>query len=65
MKISSSAWTLRQIIEKAIEDQRISKTEYEMIIHQATSDGNLDNQEKVLLKQLHEMIEDKTVKLMP
>ena len=33
---------------KAIEDHKISLAEYDMIIHQATEDGNIDHQEKVV-----------------
>jgi anthranilate phosphoribosyltransferase len=65
MKISGSAHTLRQMIEKAIEDHQLTKSEYEMIIHQATKGENIDNQEKALLSQLHELIGDKSVKLVP
>jgi hypothetical protein len=65
MKISSSAHTLRQLIEKAIEDHQLTKSEYERIIYQATNDGNIDNQEKALLSQLQDLIEDKSVKLVP
>ena len=65
MKLSKSALNLRKVIEKAMEDHKITKAEYENIILQATEDENIDPQEKVLLSQLQEMIEDKTLKLVP
>ena len=65
MKLSSSAKSLRSLIEKAIEDHKISKDEYDMIIHQATEDGHVDKQELALLSQLQDMISDKSVKLVP
>ena len=65
MKLSEKAHNLRQIIEKAIEDHKISKSEYEQIIHGATEDGHIDPQERALLSELQEMISDKTVKIVP
>jgi tellurite resistance protein len=65
MKLSSGAKNLRQIIEKAMEDHRITKAEYDMIIHIATEDGNIDRQEQALLKELQDMIQDKTIRLVP
>ena len=65
MKLSSGAKSLRSMIEKAIEDHKITKSEYEMIIHQATADGHVDKQERALLSLLQDMIADKSVKLVP
>ncbi|MBN2814433.1 MAG: hypothetical protein JXQ80_10175 [Bacteroidales bacterium] len=65
MKLSSSAHTLRHVIEKAMEDHYITKAEYEMIIHQATEDGHIDRQEQALLKELQDMIADRSVKIVP
>lgn len=65
MKLSSSAHNLRQVIEKAIEDHQITKAEYDMIIHEATEDGDIDQQERSLLRELQEMIEDRSVKIVP
>ncbi len=65
MKLSNEAKKLRKIIEKAIDDHKISKTEYEMIIHQVAEDGHLDSQEKALLRELQKMIADKIVKMVP
>ena len=65
MKVSSEANKLRKIIEKAIEDHKISKAEYDKIIHQVTDDGHIDQHEKALLRELQNMIADKTVRLVP
>jgi hypothetical protein len=65
MKISNEAKRLRHIIEKAMDDQKITKSEYDKIIHQAIDDGNIDQQELVLLREFQEMIANKTIKLVP
>jgi len=64
MKLSSSASSLRQMIERAIEDHELTRSEYDMIIHHAM-EGGIDNQEKALLNQLQEMIADKSIKMVP
>jgi hypothetical protein len=63
MALSKNANDLRILIEKAIHDLQISRDEYEQIVHMATGDGYIDQQERELLRQLREMIEDKTIKL--
>ena len=65
MKLSAGAKNLREVIEKAIEDHKITKAEYDMIIHQATEDGNVDRQEQALLSELQDMISDKTIRIVP
>ena len=65
MKLSEKANNLRSIIEKAIEDHSISKAEYDMIIHSATEDGDIDPQERSLLSELQEMISEKAIKITP
>ena len=50
------------MIEKAIEDHRLTRDEYDMILHLATEDGIVDRQEQTLLEQLQDMLENKTVK---
>jgi len=65
MKISESAEILRKLIDKAIEDHKITRREYEMIINQASKDAHIDSHERALLQQLQEMIEDKSIKLVP
>jgi len=61
-KISESAIRLRAMIEKAIEDHKITREEYDKIIHIATEDGIIDRHEQALLSQLQQMIEDKDVR---
>jgi hypothetical protein len=65
MKISHEAKKLRHIIEKAIEDQKISKMEYENILAQAIDDAHIDPHEWALLRELQKMIADKTVTFTP
>ncbi len=61
-KVSESSIRLREMIEKAIEDHKITREEYDKIIHIATEDGIIDRHEKALLAELQQMIEDKMVK---
>jgi hypothetical protein len=63
MTISREANKLRNLIENAIKDHQITREEYEQIVHMATEDGYVDTQERELLRQLREMIEDRTIKL--
>lgn len=63
MKLSSGANSLRKVIEKAMEDHMITKAEYDMIIHEATADGHIDKQEGALLRELQDMIADKSIKI--
>ncbi len=62
MKYSESAAKLRNMIEKAIEDQKITRAEMDAILHIATEDGHIDPHEQALLNQLQDMIENKTVR---
>jgi len=62
MALSESANRLRMMIEKAIEDHKITKKEYDKIMCIALDDGHIDSQERALLSQLQEMIENKMVR---
>ena len=62
MGYSESASRLKKMIEKAIEDQKITREEMETIISIAAEDSHIDSHERALLNQLQEMIENKTVK---
>ena len=62
MKYSESAGRLRKMIEKAIDDHKITRAEMDTILHIASEDGHIDSHEQALLNQLQEMIENKTVK---
>lgn len=65
MPHSESSKRLRKMIEKAIEDHKLTRDEMDRIIHVATEDGHVDKQELILLEQLQEMVENKTVKIIP
>ena len=61
-EVSESSIRLKEMIEKAIEDHKITRDEYNKILHIATDDGYIDRHEKALLSQLQQMIEDRLVK---
>jgi hypothetical protein len=61
--ISESAHRLKAMIEKAIEDHRITRDEMDAILAIATEDSHIDHHEQILLSQLQEMIENKVVKI--
>lgn len=63
MKASESAMQLKKMIEKAIDDHKITRDEYDQILHIAAEDGVIDHQEMALLEQLREMIHNKMVKV--
>ena len=62
MDISESAGRARKMIEKAIDDQKITRAEMDTILNIVTEDGHIDPHEQVLLNQLQEMIENRSVK---
>jgi len=62
MAYSESAGRLRKMIEKAIDDQKITRDEMDAILNIVTEDGHVDPQEQALLNQLQEMIENRAVK---
>lgn len=62
MGYSESALRLRKMIEKAIDDQKITRDEMDTIIGIVAEDGQIDPHEQALLNQLQGMIEDKSVK---
>jgi tellurite resistance protein len=61
-RVSESSIRLRKIIEKAIEDHKITRDEYDKIINIATEDGYIDQHEQALLRELQQMIEDKHIR---
>ncbi len=63
--MGDEASKLREIMERAIADLKITTTEYEAIMNQADADGVIDNEERALLKQLNEMISNKTIERVP
>ena len=50
------------MIEKAIDDQKITRAEMDAILNIVTEDGHIDPHEQALLNQLQEMIENRSVK---
>lgn len=56
---------LAEMIKKAIDDHKITNSEYEKILALADADGVIDAQEKRLLAQLQDMLSDKTVVRVP
>jgi hypothetical protein len=62
MALSEDAVKLKKMIKKAIEDHTITREEYDMMIHMATKDGHIDSQERALLAELQDMIDDKLIK---
>jgi tellurite resistance protein len=62
-KYSESAHRLKEMINKAIEDHVITRDEYDEIINIATEDGHIDPQERALLAELQDMIENRSVRM--
>ena len=63
MPISADAERLRKMIDKAIEDHKVTPDELDMIHSMAAEDGHIDHHEQALLDQLHQMISDGSVKV--
>ncbi len=61
----SSAEQLKDLIDKAIEDQELTFTEHEKILALADKDNLIDKKEKALLHSLQCMIENGTIKRVP
>ena len=61
MTVTRKGQTLEDVIQKAIEDSVITMAEYEEIQSVASEDGILDKHEEALLKQLNELIANKTI----
>lgn len=60
--LSDSSIRLREMIEKAIEDHKITREEYDKILNIAAEDGYIDRHEQALLTELQRMIEEKEVR---
>jgi hypothetical protein len=60
-----SGGKLAEMIKKAIEDGKLTNSEYEQILALAEADGVIDRQEKRILTQLQEMLADKSVVRVP
>ncbi|MHB1399453.1 MAG: tRNA lysidine(34) synthetase TilS C-terminal domain-containing protein [Trichloromonadaceae bacterium] len=60
--MESQGTILRELIDKAIQDERVTAREYDRIMEQANADGIIDAEERVLLATLQAMIADGSVK---
>ncbi len=60
-KSGESGGKLAEMIKKAIQDGKLTNDEYDRIMMVADADQVIDAQEKNLLRQLHDMLENKTV----
>jgi len=65
MKLSEDAKRLRKMVDKAIEDHQITRAEYEMIIHTVLEDAHVDPQERAIIRELQDMIDQKMINLVP
>jgi hypothetical protein len=61
MALSERGERVRLAIIKAIDDHIITPEEYDEILNIAMEDGHIDPQERALLAQLQQMIENKEV----
>jgi uncharacterized protein YutE (UPF0331/DUF86 family) len=61
-KPSSSATSLKELINHAISDLEITPTEYQQIMDYANDDGKIDKEEQALLAQFHAMLNNGTLK---
>lgn len=64
-KSGVSGGKLSAAIKKAIQDGKLTNSEYDEIMAVAYSDHVIDQQEKNLLAQLQEMLSNKTVVRVP
>ena len=53
---------LSRMIKAAIRDHVVTNDEYDQIMAEADSDGVIDSQERALLRQLNDMIDNNTIK---
>ena len=60
-KPSKSATGLKELINEAISDLEVTPEEYRQIMDRALDDNKLDKEERALLAQFHEMINNGTI----
>ena len=65
MKSGVTGGKLAEMIKKAIQDEKLSNSEYEQILALAQADHVIDAQEKKLLAQLQDMLSNKTIVRVP
>lgn len=61
-KPSETATNLKELIKHAISDLEVTPAEYQKIMDAAQDDGHLDNEEKTMLSQFHQMLSNGTIK---
>jgi len=61
-KPSSSATSLKELINHAISDLEITPSEYQQIMDYAHADGHIDKEVQALLTQFHAMLNNGTIK---
>ncbi len=61
MKATASGSRLAERIKKAIEDHVITRSEYEEILALTDEDGRVDYHERILLRELKNLIADRVV----
>lgn len=64
-KQAENTFKLNERIKKAIEDETISTSEYEKILHLADEDGVIDASEQRMLSELNDLIQNGTIKKIP
>lgn len=62
---TKSGANLADVIKNAINDHVITAAEYDEIMQLAHQDSIIDGHEQVLLKELHSMIADGSIKRVP
>jgi glutamate-1-semialdehyde aminotransferase len=62
MALTKSNKRLRELINKAIEDHKITIEEYDEILDISFEDGHIDSQEQAMLTELQKMIENKEIR---
>lgn len=62
MILTQSGLELHDIIERSINKQSITNTEYKKIMELADKDGVMDDHERQLLHQLQALLENGTLK---
>lgn len=60
-----SGGKLAEMIKQAIHDGKLTNSEYDQIMMIADSDMHIDAQEKNLLRQLQDMLSNKTIERVP
>jgi len=63
-QINESSLRLREMIEAAIQNSKISRKEYDKVLNIATEDGFIDKDEQALLGELQQKIEEKVIRLL-